>query len=173
MCSCNSAAAHGSSSLQCRLKPALFCALFGRFQVCEGDAGSLFKENQSHLPQLPSFVGAKVSTLWPCTAHLKPCAMPVTTALHLQQQSVGQMQLDKLSVSAACSRHCGSFHAGLCPKLIDKHCCNYCCRLAFPIGGVADGEPLMVELFDRDFRAKEFLGQVRLLSCTCMVRLVL
>lgn len=34
------------------------------------------------------------------------------------------------------------------------------CRLVFPIAGVPEGEPLLVELFDKDFRAKEFLGQV-------------
>lgn len=44
----------------------------------------------------------------------------------------------------------------VCPRLKDHHCC----RLVFPIGGMAEAEPLLVELFDRDFRAKEFLGQV-------------
>lgn len=32
--------------------------------------------------------------------------------------------------------------------------------LAFPLSGIPDVQPLAVELFDRDFRGKEFLGQV-------------
>jgi hypothetical protein len=34
------------------------------------------------------------------------------------------------------------------------------CRLLFPLDGFSEDEPLLVELFDQDFRAKEFLGQV-------------
>eukprot|EP00879_Flechtneria_rotunda_P027785 GHRR01029782.1.p1 GENE.GHRR01029782.1~~GHRR01029782.1.p1 ORF type:complete len:354 (+),score=141.91 GHRR01029782.1:174-1235(+) len=33
-------------------------------------------------------------------------------------------------------------------------------KLMFPLDGVSEAEPLLIEMFDRDFRAKEFLGQV-------------
>lgn len=37
-------------------------------------------------------------------------------------------------------------------------------RLVFPMDGLSEGEPLLVELFDKDFNSKEFLGQVCLQS---------
>lgn len=33
------------------------------------------------------------------------------------------------------------------------------CRLLLPLEGLSEGVPLLVELFDKDFRAKEWLGQ--------------
>jgi Ca2+-dependent lipid-binding protein len=32
--------------------------------------------------------------------------------------------------------------------------------MALPLNGIPDAQPLVVELYDKDFRGKEFLGQV-------------
>lgn len=44
-------------------------------------------------------------------------------------------------------------------------------RLVYPMEGLSEGEPLLVELFDKDFNSKEFLGQVSTPdhSCGCTV----
>lgn len=53
----------------------------------------------------------------------------------------------------------------LSAQLIPAAClltASSCCpRLVFPIAGLDPGVPLQVELFDKDFNSKEFLGQVR------------
>lgn len=35
------------------------------------------------------------------------------------------------------------------------------CRLVFPVDGLSEAEPLRIQLYDKDFNSKEFLGQVR------------
>jgi len=47
-----------------------------------------------------------------------------------------------------------------CSALIALTTVIYPCRLVFPIDGLSEGEPLLMELFDKDFNSKEFLGQV-------------
>jgi hypothetical protein len=34
------------------------------------------------------------------------------------------------------------------------------CRLVFPVDGLSEAEALRIEMFDKDFNSKEFLGQV-------------
>lgn len=48
----------------------------------------------------------------------------------------------------------------LCSALVALTTVVVPCRLVFPIDGLSEGEPLLVELFDKDFNSKEFLGQV-------------
>lgn len=42
----------------------------------------------------------------------------------------------------------------------EQPCILFCCRLLFPLNGVQEGTPLLVELLAKDFAGAQFLGQV-------------